>query len=204
MDPYHWQIMVQCVWFTSATHLASIPILKAQLYKDESKVSRLLIYIRATLMSLVLAMLIAALVPTGHPDWIFGSSTQPALCFFDYNFRTGGLGPITAFAGIWLSWSIGLATITFLKRLIELLTPPKMGQRSLSSRPNFRSTRLQAWNTYMDYRMGRYAITKALWLPTQETFRTVWRLLESLGWHVSCFTALFTRPVIFHSHEQLN
>lgn len=77
MDPYHWQIIVQFVWFTSPTHLATIPILRAQLYTVEDSrgqlhnaedteghlyssaatVSKFSVYFRATLMTLVLAKL---------------------------------------------------------------------------------------------------------------------------------------------------
>lgn len=201
MDPYHWQIMVQCVWFTSATHLATIPILRIQLYNAQAISSRLSIYIRATLMTFILLMLVASLVPTGHPQWLWGSDahptegvTLPALCFFDYNFPPED-GPyasrMTAFGGIWLSWSIGLATVTFLKRLVELITPPKKNQMVLSHQPTFRTTKLRKWNKSMDKRMGKDPITKFFWHSFQETLRTVWRLLESFGGHVSTHVLLY-------------
>lgn len=199
--------MIHCVWFTSATHLATIPILKAQLYNEQATVSRLSVYVRATLMTLVLAMLVSSLVPTGHPFWMWLLETRPALCFFDYKFPREDpevVPPTTAFAGIWLSWSVGLVTITFLKRLVELITPPKTKQTTFSHQPTFRNTKLQAWNKYMDDRMGKHAITKFFWHPSQQTFRTAWRLLESLGWHVSLFTPLFIDTIILYLHSSTN
>lgn len=201
VDPYNWQIMIYCVWFTSATHLATIPILKGQLYNEQATISRLSVTVRAILMTVVLIMLVSSLVPTGHPAWSSGLPDRSALCFYDYKFpREVEFSPTTPFAGIWLSWSIGLVTITFFKRLVELITPPKTKQTTLSLQPTFRNTKLQAWNKYMDENMGRHAITRFLWNPSQETFRTVWRLLESLGWHVSYFTPLFTHTVILYLH----
>lgn len=195
MDPYHWQIMIHCVWFTSATHLATIPILKAQLYSQQATVSRLSVYMRATLMTVVLAMLVSSLVPTGNPEWLWSFFNQPALCFYNYNFPQEGPDPMTAFAGVWLSWSIGLVTITFLKRMVELITPPKTKQTTLPHQPTFRNTKLREWNKNVNDSMGKYAITKFFWHPFQETFRTEWRLLESLGWHVS-HLLYFSHPLL--------
>lgn len=85
-------------------------------------------------MTLVLAMLVASLVPTGHPRWLFGTiehrtegTTRAALCFFDYNFldETGDYAVTTSgFGIIWLGWSIGLVTITYARRLYELTQSP--------------------------------------------------------------------------------
>lgn len=184
MDVYHWQIMVQCVWFTSATHLATIPILRAQLYRDSvgPGISRVSIYTRATLMTLVLVMLVSSLVPTGHSEWLWGSYDLPALCLFNLS------GHTTALSGIWLSWSIGLATITFLKRLFELVTSPAK-PKTHSNLPMWRD-KVRTWNNCMDERMRRHPIMNFFWHSSQETFRAAWRLLESFGGHVSLLVAI--------------
>ncbi|KAG8161135.1 hypothetical protein KVR01_009399 [Diaporthe batatas] len=143
-------------------------------------------------MTFVLAMLVSSLVPTGHPQWLWGSyahpsegMTLPALCFFDYNFPQES-GPyaarMTAFGGIWLSWSIGLATITFLKRLLELVTRP-MRKRALAHQSTSRDE-FRKWNHSMDKNMRKYPIIDFFWYSTHATLRTVWRLLESFGGHI--------------------
>lgn len=198
--------MVQCVWFTSATHLATIPILRTQLYNmkhtggqlhnaenaeghlysSNATVSQLSVYFRATLMALVLAMLVSSLIPTGHPLWLFGADIYPkegvtfsALCFFDYNFppETGpNVSRLTAFGAIWLAWSIGLATVTFVKRLFELVRPPKQGA-SNEGQPE--------QEEYTRERNVISVIIRFLRGSSLEALRTTWSLLGSFGGHVS-------------------
>lgn len=233
IDAYHWQILVQCIWFASATHLATIPILRDKLHDAETrhytrvdhqlsyshttaagkgKKSNLLVYLRALLMTMVLVMLVASLVPTGHPLWLWGSTahpdavSRPALCFFDYQFdheSSKNIDPVTlgAFGVIWLCWSIGLVAVTYIKRLCELLRPPTPHWQDSSDSKwmKFWSTTykkgrsirkgMKRWNSsatnFLSRRGFIFKILKFFWHGLQETVRTSWRLLESFVWHVS-------------------
>lgn len=231
IDAYHWQILIQCIWFASATHLATIPILKAKLHDAETghytrvdeqpnsshkptttgkgKKTNLLVYLRATLMTIILAMLIASLVPTGHPLWLWGSPqnqeavAQPALCFFDYHFlhenpKNPDSVTLSAFGVIWLCWSIGLVAVTYIKRLCELLRPLTADRRdgleswwvkfwsTMFELGRRMRTGMKEWNSSAtDFFSRRCFVFKFLWHGLQETVRTSWRLLESFVWHVS-------------------
>lgn len=175
-------------------------------------------------MTLVWAMLVASLVPTGHPRWLFATpehmtegATRPALCFFDYSFlpETGYYAVTTSgFGIIWLGWSVGLVTITFLRRLYELGHSPaalrkrealldhllssefkqKSGRRAKFMRwgarvwaffGGFRTNTLAKFTEYMDIKTKQTGIAEFLWSGLREASTTVLRLLESFVWHVS-------------------
>ena len=97
LSTFYWQILVELVWFSSLTHLATLTALRQYFQKNPAiRAWRLL------LMLALAALQIAVLVPTGNPDW---PTTQgrpdspqniPAHCFFAYKHVAG--------------WNNGLAT----------------------------------------------------------------------------------------------
>ncbi|KAI9369221.1 hypothetical protein BJX61DRAFT_545802 [Aspergillus egyptiacus] len=70
---YHWQIITTLTWFSTTTHLASLPFLQQYLRKH-----RYIFYLRVLLMCGLAIMLGIGLLPTGN---IY--LTAPAKCFFD-------------------------------------------------------------------------------------------------------------------------
>lgn len=76
------------------------------------------------------AMLIAALVPTGHPSWMANmySSPAPARCFYDWSRDRYGSGYAYSTDGRQmqlsvLSWTVGIISIGR-NRLLGPLQPP--------------------------------------------------------------------------------
>ncbi|ETS73434.1 hypothetical protein PFICI_15039 [Pestalotiopsis fici W106-1] len=85
LTAYLWYLVVLLAWFCAITHLAGLSVLRGYFFRrPRMKV------VRVSLMFLVLALLTAALVPTGFFDWtsyiiINGASwpQSPAFCYFD-------------------------------------------------------------------------------------------------------------------------
>jgi len=99
-------------------------------------------------MTIIWAMLIGSLVPTGHAEWL-DVVGMPAWCYFNYNYDDGTfyvpsglslLGPSTpawgkAVQALILAWSIGLLTFVYFRMVLKLLgfllkmpVPPRLKQ----------------------------------------------------------------------------
>ncbi|KAL4741925.1 hypothetical protein BDV11DRAFT_167830 [Aspergillus similis] len=84
---YHWQIITTLTWFSSITHLATMPFLQQYLQQH-----KYIFYLRVFLMSGLAIMLAVAILPAGYltPDML----VHPAKCAMDLSnfafiFRTG-------------------------------------------------------------------------------------------------------------------
>ncbi|TLD20373.1 hypothetical protein PspLS_08391 [Pyricularia sp. CBS 133598] len=127
ISTYDWQMLVSCVWFASLTQLATIPLLNRQFRKVQ-----LLAYIRVSLMTVVLILLILALIPTAHADWM-RYPDDLGVCYFDFD--TSSL-PAHRYYASWqyskarlanalsLAWSVGLLGFTYARRTLSLLCGP--------------------------------------------------------------------------------
>jgi hypothetical protein len=82
ISAYHWQITIYLVWFSSFTHLATLTFLRRYLYENVPLRSW-----RLGLMTVLIASLVIALIPTGNRAWLFyeGLAGIPAWCFFIYS-----------------------------------------------------------------------------------------------------------------------
>lgn len=219
---YHWQILVECVWFASATHLATLPVLRS--YLAEAGMTWL-VWIRASLMTVILAMLVVSLVPTGHPEWL-NLPGMPAWCYFDYSYDdnsayvdplnpdssdpasvTSAWGAVTEV--LLLAWSVGLLSVTYLRRGVQLLRPwpttseSQTTQQTSHTERNPEPAARQAFANWclMKWRDRVREIEEAqnklydpesesllqdlIGLPVVLTLRTMRRLFESFLWHVS-------------------
>ncbi|KAF6820673.1 hypothetical protein CPLU01_12698 [Colletotrichum plurivorum] len=84
VSAYHWQLIVYLAWFSNLTHAACLSSLRTYLYKNQTQRNW-----RMTLMSLLLAGLIAAIVLTAYFNWdgslsesSASSPSSNARCFF--------------------------------------------------------------------------------------------------------------------------
>jgi hypothetical protein len=82
ISAYHWQITIYLVWFSSFTHLATLTFLRRYLYENVPLRSW-----RLGLMTVLIASLVIALIPTGNPVWLPESNFAgiPAWCLFNYS-----------------------------------------------------------------------------------------------------------------------
>ncbi|KAF4843471.1 hypothetical protein CGCSCA4_v007843 [Colletotrichum siamense] len=64
MSAYHWQIISYLAWFSNLTHAACLTALRQYLYRHQMERN-----FRMTLMVILLAGLITAIVPTGYFNW---------------------------------------------------------------------------------------------------------------------------------------
>lgn len=208
ISTYDWQMLVSCVWFASLTQLATIPLLNRQFRKV-----RLLAYIRVLLMTVVLILLILALIPTAHADWM-RYPDDLAVCYLDFN--TNSL-PAHGYYSSWrysktrlanglsLAWSIGLLGFTYVRRTVSLLCGPF----GVTAWP----TRLRLWLRRQglaltesfecrisDSRSKKHTIGLALLcipMSILSTLRALLRLSESFFGHVSKPQPLFFREPPF-------
>ncbi|KAL4918441.1 hypothetical protein BDW62DRAFT_200821 [Aspergillus aurantiobrunneus] len=86
---YHWQIITNLTWFSSITHLATLPFLQQYLRQH-----KYIFYLRVFFMSGLTMMLAVAIVPTASA-WPFVPLSAPVKCLidsanFDFNIHTGG------------------------------------------------------------------------------------------------------------------
>ncbi|KAH9875380.1 hypothetical protein J1614_004872 [Plenodomus biglobosus] len=93
LSVYHWQILVYLTWFCSLTHLSCLTFLRTHLHNHPGER-----WWRLIAMGLLVAMLIAALLPTGN----YGSRNDPsnyAICSFRKLAPAGGGSWYTRFGG---------------------------------------------------------------------------------------------------------
>ena len=116
---YYWQVLVQLVWFSSISHLATLTCLR-QYFKKKTAARGW----RISLMIVLALMQIVALMPTGLREWPSGNIQDvylysiPAVCYFTESKLRGDYG--------WLPSSLSLVlTLVYLitsyvARLIRL------------------------------------------------------------------------------------
>jgi hypothetical protein len=82
ISAYHWQITIYLVWFSSFTHLATLTFLRRYLYENVPLRSW-----RLGLMTVLIASLVIALIPTGNQAWLSDTDFAgiPAWCLFNYS-----------------------------------------------------------------------------------------------------------------------
>lgn len=82
ISAYHWQITIYLVWFSSFTHLATLTFLRRYLYENVPLRSW-----RLVLMTILIASLVIALIPTGNQAWLTDTAYAgiPAWCLFNYS-----------------------------------------------------------------------------------------------------------------------
>jgi hypothetical protein len=82
ISAYHWQITIYLVWFSSFTHLATLTFLRRYLYENVPLRSW-----RLGLMTILIASLVIALIPTGNDTWLTNTDYAgiPAWCLFSYS-----------------------------------------------------------------------------------------------------------------------
>ncbi|KAL8802203.1 MAG: hypothetical protein Q9200_006674, partial [Gallowayella weberi] len=124
ISSYHWQIVVYLAWFSSLTHLTTLTVLR-QYFRD-NHTARLW---RALLMLVTVAMLGAALLPTGDDRWFTGDApyyhrglAAPALCYFQ---RLISADPSNRFqfgasSGASMVISICVLASAYLSRILKL------------------------------------------------------------------------------------
>ncbi|KAF4508642.1 hypothetical protein G6O67_004994 [Ophiocordyceps sinensis] len=82
ISAHHWHVLVYLAWFSTTSHLAGLTAIRSYLNAFPRKRN-----LRLGLMLIVLAMLLAAMVPTQFLTWDDAISVylhdSPALCFFD-------------------------------------------------------------------------------------------------------------------------
>ncbi len=208
---YHWQILVECVWFTSATHLATIPILRSYLAEPHRKV---VVWVRVGLMTIIFLMLAASFIPTGHSEWL-NVAGMPAMCYFNYSYddQTSEFSaddgdeklliesPPTkswgsALQALLLAWSLGLLAFVYFRqglRLIRRRPPP--GPSQTPGQGAFRTPPLNKTleslfgpkpsNETLTARAWAYLLVYVCILIAHLCWHSLWKLFESFAWHVS-------------------
>jgi hypothetical protein len=142
LSAYHWQIVVFLTWFSTVTHLAGLTVLRAYFQSPTQSIHRA---VRAFFMFALLALTVAAIVPTQYFSWeyvpnqdeILDGAPRPsdyAWCYFQPGFghnRTSNAADAPAdlrFAGISsvdaakesFASSIALISVSFLVRVQTL------------------------------------------------------------------------------------
>ncbi|KAK2604324.1 hypothetical protein N8I77_007266 [Diaporthe amygdali] len=79
LDASHWQIAVYLAWFSTVTHLSGLTVLRTYL-----NAYPWVKYIRVILMSALLILLIAGLIPTGFVT--YGGLASQAKCYFNVSY----------------------------------------------------------------------------------------------------------------------
>ena len=88
LSAYHWQMIAYLAWFACVTQLSGLTVIR--FYLQDRPVQR---NVRFALMTLLLVLVLAGLIPTGYFDWNseaeFSAARpgDPAICFFPTNNR---------------------------------------------------------------------------------------------------------------------
>ncbi|KAF4908008.1 hypothetical protein CGCVW01_v012380 [Colletotrichum viniferum] len=134
VSAYHWQILSYLAWFSNLTHAACLTALRQHMYYNQMERN-----FRMILMFILLAGLIAAIVPTGYFNWdesvahsegTASKATSNARCFFShttiqalwnepwYTSEKGSPWATTAYESSVLS--IILLTFSFFSRSVKM------------------------------------------------------------------------------------
>ncbi|KAI6350707.1 hypothetical protein MCOR25_010458 [Pyricularia grisea] len=197
ISTYDWQMLVSCVWFASLTQLATIPLLNRQFRKVQ-----LLTYARVSLMTVVLILLIFALFPTAHADWMkypddlgvcyldFGTSNLPAHRYYSsWQYSKARIANALS-----LAWSIGLLGFTYARRTLSLLCRP-FGATAWP-------TRIRLWFRRQDLALNeRFECRISDSQPRKHTMGLLW-LCVSMS-IMSALRALFRLSESFFGHVVL-
>ena len=79
ISTYDWQVIVDLAWFSSITHLTTLIMLQQYFWKNST-----VRWWRITLMLILAAMQVAALVPMANVTWPPFPSGEPAVCGFNF------------------------------------------------------------------------------------------------------------------------
>ena len=117
LSSFHWQIAVYLAWFSSMTHLGTLTSLRYHFHCNTRARN-----LRVILMTLNLALLITALIPTGNYYWLenrLGSfyGFLPAICFFDFSKHRFD---VQGSQGMTLTVSLVVLCFNFLTRALKL------------------------------------------------------------------------------------
>lgn len=88
LSAYHWQMIVNLAWFACITQLSGLTVIR--FYLQDRPIQR---NVRFCFMTLLFALVIAGIVPTGYFNWNVDESVSaaqpgaPAICFFPSNNR---------------------------------------------------------------------------------------------------------------------
>lgn len=118
ISSYHWQMTIYLVWFSAFTHLATLTVLRRYLRDNPT-----LRWIRLSFMSALIALLIAALIPTGSKAWLRDGNNKPqnvwmpAMCFYTSSVPGGRLGSVQLSS---LIVSISILLASYVTRVVKL------------------------------------------------------------------------------------
>ncbi len=191
---FDWQILVYAAWFSSVTHLTTLTMIRHYFQRRNSIIRGF----RCFLMLCVIAMLIAALLPTGHHDW-FGISDDagtPAICYF-----FSGLD-VTSNPTRSLIISIVVLLASYLNRVIKLFSISSQLVREYSrSKPGNLLKELIQWAKYSRLRMPIYDIL----LIQLVILRALFDFFESVLWEVcTCTAILLQQPSRYLTRNPLS
>ncbi|ORX96691.1 hypothetical protein BCR34DRAFT_578514 [Clohesyomyces aquaticus] len=195
---YHWQILVYLAWFCSLTHLSCLTVLRNHLYNHPGE--RLW---RLIGMGALVALLVAALLPTGN----YGSDTEPsayAICLFKHIAKTDNLDYASMIISILL---VGLGFVSRIVRLHHSLSITVVGTSrgylSELSRQFLRKqykgcksgSRKSHWQRILFYRpflaiFLSFRVILDLW---SSMILEVWWLMTSFAWGASNLASSWTR-----------
>lgn len=182
--------MVECVWFASATHIATLPLIG-----DYLSHRPFLLWARVVLMTLIYVTLIAALIPTGHSSWymVFDieDASVPAFCYFqwpqntDNTSESDGLGSATP--QLVFVWTVSLITLTYFRRIFGLFRYdlPILQFLRTSRYWHWQDAQLSFESATLRNALKYTFIFKVTGLIISSTFRSLLRLFESFLWNVS-------------------
>lgn len=108
ISTYHWQVAVDLAWFSSLTHLTTLTSLRGYFRKRPK-----LAFWRLFFMGANLALLMAAMAPTGYAATPFSSISIPARCLFTEHLDKIGSSS---------SFNMPLIILTFLFLLTSYIT----------------------------------------------------------------------------------
>jgi hypothetical protein len=200
ISSFHWQIIIYLVWYSSFTHLATLTVLRRYL-RDHKPVR----WWRLSIMSVIVAGLCVALVPTGNGLWLPDNSwsidIQNGTDSVQYSYSYVGM-PAACFFNITLPnsrqtssmvISILLLFISYTTRAIKLFQPSSVKARKwLRTNPGTKLRRL------LDkLHVGRQMEQKQTWIISIPYWfilslfliaRAIFDLAESMIWEVSTNT----------------